>query len=66
MTFLNNNGIDSRVRIIAAAFLKDVKVKPADEPVIQAGVELVSNLLQNISDLAYFAANPDPKGRAER
>jgi hypothetical protein len=52
---LPNDVIDSHVRAIAAALLKDTKVRPVDEPIIRAGVELISNLLQNINDIAYCA-----------
>jgi len=36
--------------------MRDTRLKPADEPVILAGVELVSNLLQNINDIANAQA----------
>ena len=52
---MNNKEIDSRVRILVGAYLKDSKIRKEDEPVIQAGMELVINLLQNLNDIACYA-----------
>jgi hypothetical protein len=54
---LGNNDIDARVRILVGSYLKGVKVREEDEPVIQAGMELAINFLQNINDIAYCAVN---------
>jgi len=59
MSNLRNDHIDAHVRTIAAALLKDAKVRPTDEPVIKAGVELVINLLQNLNDIADCAVYQD-------
>ena len=37
------------------SYLQSVKTRPQDKPVIEAGVELVINLLQNINDIANSA-----------
>jgi len=58
---LGNQDIDKHVRLIATALLKDTKVRPVDEPLIRAGVELVINLLQNINDIAYCAVSADQR-----
>lgn len=57
MSNLSSQQIDEHVRTIVASYLKDVRVRPQDEPVIKAGTELVINLLQNINDIAYYTRN---------
>jgi len=52
---MNNKEIDSRVRILVGAYLKDNKIRKEDEPVIQAGMELVINILQNLNDIAWYS-----------
>ncbi len=52
---MNNKEIDSRVRILVGAYLKDSKIRKEDEPVIQAGMELVISLLQNFNDIAWYS-----------
>ncbi len=52
---MNNKEIDSRVRILVGAYLKDSKIRAEDEPVIQAGMELVINILQNLNDIAWYS-----------
>ncbi len=52
---MNNKEIDSRVRILVGAYLKDNKIRKEDEPVIQAGMELVINFLQNLNDIAWYS-----------
>jgi hypothetical protein len=59
---LPNDEIDRHVRRVFGLFLKDVATKPQDEACIQAGVELVINLLQNINDIAYCAVSADQRG----
>jgi hypothetical protein len=49
---LSNQEIEARVQIIAKAYLDGVKVRESDKPVIAASVQLVSNLLSNINDIA--------------
>lgn len=49
---MNDKDIESRVAIIVGAYLKGVKTKPEDEAVIKAGVDLITNLLININDIA--------------
>lgn len=61
MMLLDNNMIDGHVRTIVAAYLKDSPIKPKDEAVLKAGVELVINLLQNINDIAYCAVTANEK-----
>jgi hypothetical protein len=49
---MRDGDIESRVTIIVAALLKDTKIREEDKPVISAGVELITNFLQNINDIA--------------
>lgn len=56
---LDNNAIDERVRRVVGMLLKDVHPKPHEEACIQAGVELLVNLLQNVNDIAYEAVSRD-------
>lgn len=49
---MNDRDIESRVTIVVAAYLKETKVKPEDEAVILAGVQLFANFLQNINNIA--------------
>ena len=58
---LGNDEIDKHVRRIVGFALKDVATKPQDEVCIQAGVELMINLLQNINDIAYCAVSADQR-----
>jgi hypothetical protein len=52
---LDNDEIRMHVDTVTASLLKGIKLKPEDEPVVNALRALVTNLLQNISDLAYCA-----------
>ena len=52
---LSNEEIEDRVKVLADSYLQGVKTRPQDKPVIEAGVELVINLLQNINDIANSA-----------
>ena len=47
-----DSDIESRVTIIASFLLKDTKLKEEDKIVIKSAVELITNLLQNINDIA--------------
>ncbi len=49
---LKDSDIEARVTIIAAFLLKDTKIKEEDKPIIKAGVELITNILCNINDIA--------------
>ena len=55
MSDLGNRDIEGLVLVVAGSLLKDTKIKPGDEIAIKAVVSLVTNLLQNINDLAYCA-----------
>lgn len=50
---LNNQEIDSLVRTIASACVRDLKIRPQDKPLLEAITTLSVNLLQNINDIAY-------------
>lgn len=49
---LSDRDIEARVTIIVTSLLKDTKIKPEDKPFINAGVDLIANLLININDIA--------------
>lgn len=49
---LADQDIEARVIMIAAFLLKDTKIKDEDKPIIEAGVDLITNLLININDIA--------------
>jgi hypothetical protein len=57
---LTNEKIDTRVRILAGALMRDHKIKAEDEAIVIAGVELLVNLLQNINTLAHTARGERP------
>ncbi len=50
---LTNDDIEHKVRMLAAALLQDAALKPSDKPAIDAGVDLIVNLLQNLNDIPY-------------
>ena len=52
---LTNDQIAAHVRTFAAAIMKDELIKPADKPAIDALVDLATNLLQNINEIAATA-----------
>lgn len=58
---LGNDEIAANVRTILDAYLKGIKTRPEDKVIIEAGVSLVTNLLQNINDLAFCALNADQR-----
>jgi hypothetical protein len=49
---LSDKDIEARVTIIVTAFLQGTKIKNEDKPIIEAGVSLITNFLQNINDIA--------------
>lgn len=49
---MKDNDIEARVTMIAAYLLKDQKLKEEEKPIIKAGIELITNLLQNINTIA--------------
>lgn len=55
MSLLDNNEIATRVDFLVSEYTKGIKMRPQDELVLRAGVDLLTNLLQNINDLAYAA-----------
>jgi hypothetical protein len=52
---LTNDEIAEHVEMLVGEYTKGFKMRPQDKPVLQAGVELVINLLQNINDIAAHA-----------
>ncbi len=61
MSNLGNRDIEGYVLSIVGSYLKGVKTTPKDEAVIKAGVALVTNLLQNINDIAYCAVEANDR-----
>jgi hypothetical protein len=54
---LNNDEIADNVSTIVGAYIKQAKGKlsPEEEKVITAAVELLTNILQNLNDIAFCA-----------
>lgn len=50
---LTAEAIEANVKIIAHSYLKGVKTKVEDVPVIDAGIALITNFLVNVNDVAY-------------
>jgi hypothetical protein len=48
----SDSDIEARVIMLAAFLLKDTKIKAEDQPIVTVAVELISNLLCNINDIA--------------
>jgi hypothetical protein len=63
MSLLDNDEIATRVDFLVKTYTKSFKMRPQDEPVLQAGVDLLVNLLQNINDLAYDANQREARAR---
>lgn len=61
MSLLTNDDIRQNAKTLVDAYLKGIKVKEEDKPVIEAGVALITNLLENINDIAYFMSNEDAR-----
>lgn len=58
---MGNDEIEIAVKRIAGLILRDHHPKPIEEECIQAGVKLITNLLQNINDIAFCAVNADQR-----
>jgi len=71
MSLLDNDQIASDVRKLVAGYVKQsvdprnpTKPRTAEEiELMEAGVRLVINFLQNLNDLAYAASNFDTANR---
>lgn len=49
---LTEDAIEANVKTIAHAYLKSVKTRPEDIPVIDASIALIINFLVNANDIA--------------
>ncbi len=49
---MTNQQIENSVNVLVSFLLKDTKIKDEEIPVIQAGVRLIVNFLQNINTIA--------------
>lgn len=58
---MTNQEIDRNVRLLADSYLQGVKTRPQDKPLVEAGLKLLVNFLQNINDIAYAAIVTLPK-----
>ncbi len=49
---LSDRDIESRVTVVITALLNGVKIRSEDKPIISAGIDLITNILININDIA--------------
>ncbi len=49
---MTNEQIADKIYLIIHAYLKGVKTKPEDQPIVQAGADLIINFIQNINTIA--------------
>lgn len=54
---LASNEIRPRVELILNAYLKGVKTRPEDKPVIDAGVDLLVSVLECLHDISHHLEN---------
>lgn len=48
----NDQDIRNNVALIATYLLKDKKLKDEEKPIVRATIDLITNLLVNINDIA--------------
>jgi hypothetical protein len=49
---MTNDQISNKVYLLINFYLKEQKIKSEDQAIIQAGADLIINLLQNINTIA--------------
>lgn len=53
---LTSNEIRPSVELIVKSYTKGVKLRPEDQPVIDAGVDLVVSVLECLHDLTWYVS----------